>query len=85
MIQHIFLKNCSSISEPWFQQKTIGLFVSDIAIVSDQSFADLGKRSGKLSEPPQRQRTKACHGNKKLILPVAGSFCRFRTGQEASE
>jgi hypothetical protein len=43
------------------------LFASDIAIVSDQSFAGLCERSGKLSEPPQRQRTKACYGNKKNL------------------
>ncbi|TWI76705.1 hypothetical protein LZ24_00326 [Desulfobotulus alkaliphilus] len=50
------------------------LFASDIAIVSDQSFAGLCERSGKLSEPPQRQRTKACYGNQKAYPACGGEF-----------
>ncbi|WP_179953246.1 hypothetical protein [Desulfobotulus mexicanus] len=77
---HFFMQNYALISKHWFQQKTIGLFVSDIAIVSDQSFAGLCERSGKLSEPPKGSVLKPAMVIKKLILPVAGSFCRFRTG-----
>ncbi|WP_144686220.1 hypothetical protein [Desulfobotulus alkaliphilus] len=62
------------ISKYWFQQKAIGLFVSDIAIVSDQSFAGLCERSGKLFEPPQRQRAKACHDNQKAYPACGGEF-----------
>ncbi|TWI73281.1 hypothetical protein LZ24_01370 [Desulfobotulus alkaliphilus] len=50
------------------------LFASDIAIVSDQSFAGLCERSGKLSEPPQRQRTKACYANQKAYPACGGEF-----------
>ncbi|TWI71250.1 hypothetical protein LZ24_02050 [Desulfobotulus alkaliphilus] len=50
------------------------LFARDIAIVSDQSFEGLCERSGKLSEPPQRQRTKACYGNQKAYPVCGGEF-----------
>ncbi|TYT76196.1 hypothetical protein [Desulfobotulus mexicanus] len=61
------------------------LYASDIAIVSDQSLEGLCERSGKLSELPQGSVLKPAMVIKKLILPVAASFCRFRTGQEAPE
>ncbi|WP_222427648.1 hypothetical protein [Desulfobotulus alkaliphilus] len=79
------MQDCVLFSKYWFLQKTIGLFVSDIAIVSDQSFEGLCERSGKLSEPPQGSVQRPAMVIKKRILPVAASFCRFRTGQEAPE
>ncbi|TYT73571.1 hypothetical protein [Desulfobotulus mexicanus] len=55
--QHILIQNSNAIIS-WAQLycKAPRLFVSDVAIVSDQSFEALCERSGKLSEPPQRQR-----------------------------
>ncbi|TYT74063.1 hypothetical protein FIM25_11655 [Desulfobotulus mexicanus] len=50
------------------------LFAGDVAIVSDQSFAGLCERSGKLSEPTQRQRVQACYGNKKAYPACGGEF-----------
>ncbi|WP_218961333.1 hypothetical protein, partial [Desulfobotulus mexicanus] len=75
IIQHSLFRTANAvITAASYCCKAPWLFASDIAIVSDQSFAGLCERSGKLSEPPQRQRTKACYGNQKAYPACGGEF-----------
>ncbi|MCW7753502.1 hypothetical protein OOT00_05810 [Desulfobotulus sp. H1] len=74
-VQHILFKIVTAlISTASYGCKASWLFASDVAIVSDQSFEALCERSGKLSEPPQRQRAYACYDNQKAYPACGGEF-----------